>query len=161
MSAGGVTRCVESIRRDTYHPGLTIVDRTWDRRVELLVFGRLHVSVGQLASAVTPKRYTTHLVNTLQVWAQSTMHAEHLPIDDRAKSQIIEHLAAPSPYIATPVFALAFVVKAIDLCDLARLVVSADKRHAFWISYFKSKQQEEGLDAVESAVNKVTWGYVG
>ena len=87
------------------------------------------------------------------------MYTKHPSIHDSSKREIVKHLTAPPPHVTTSILALTFVVKAVYLCDLAGLVVSAYKCHAFRIPHFESEQQEEGLDAVESSINKVTCKY--
>ena len=85
------------------------------------------------------------------------MYAEHPSIDDRSERKIVKHLTAPPPHVATPVLALAFIVEAIDLRNLAGFVVSADKGHTFRIAYFQGEQEEKRLDAVEPPVNEVAY----
>lgn len=61
----------------------------------------------------------TYLVDHLQIGAQTAMHTKDPPIDYGAQSKVIEDLATPAPDIGAGVFALTFVVKAIDLGDLS------------------------------------------
>jgi hypothetical protein len=85
------------------------------------------------------------------------MHAEHPPINYRAQTQIVKHVAAIPPHVARAIFALTLVVKSIDLGDLAGLVVAADEGDAVWIPHFEGEEEKEGLDGVEPAVDKVAW----
>jgi hypothetical protein len=61
------------------------------------------------------------------------------------------------PYIAGAVFAQAFVVETIDGCYLARLVITPDKGDAIGVADLKAEEEEEGFEAVETAVDKVAW----
>ena len=54
------------------------------------------------------------------------MHAEHLLINDRGKRKKVKNFCTVSPDINTTVLAQALIVEAVDLCDLARLMVAAD-----------------------------------
>ena len=83
------------------------------------------------------------------------MHTEDASVDDGAEGEVVEDLATPSPDVTAAVLTLTFVVEAVDLCDLSRLVVSADKGHAFRVSYFESEKEEECFDAVEAAVDEI------
>jgi hypothetical protein len=85
------------------------------------------------------------------------VHPKHSPIHDRPQTQVIKHLTAISPHIATPVLSLTFVVESINLRDLARFMISADEGDSIWIPHFEKKQKEERLDRVESTINKVAW----
>jgi hypothetical protein len=98
----------------------------------------------------------THLVDTLQIRAQPSMHAEHAPVNHSTKREVVKHLAAPSPDVAAPVLALAFVVKAVHLRDLPGLVVASDERHPLRVAHLEGEQQQECLDAVETTINEVT-----
>ena len=98
----------------------------------------------------------THLVYALQAGAKATMHAKDAAVDDGAEGEIVEDLAAPAPDIAAAVLALTLVIEAVDLGDLARLVVAADKGHALRVADLERKEEEEGLDAVEATVYKVS-----
>lgn len=62
------------------------------------------------------------------------MYAKHSAVYDGAQGEVVKHLAAPAPYIRGAVLALAFVVEAVDLCDLAGFVVSSNKGDPFRIS---------------------------
>ena len=83
------------------------------------------------------------------------MNAEHPSIHDRAKRKVVKDLATPSPDVTAPVLSLAFVIKAVHLRDLSRLMVAAYEGHAFGVADFEGEKKEEGFDAVEPAIHKV------
>ena len=83
------------------------------------------------------------------------MDAKDTAVDDGAEGEVIEHLAAPAPDVGRAVLALALVVEAVHLRDLARLVVAANERDALGVAHFEREQKEEGLHAVETAVDEV------
>jgi hypothetical protein len=85
------------------------------------------------------------------------MHAEHPPINHRAQTQIVKHVAAIPPHVARSVFALTLVVEPVNLGDLAGLVVAPNEGDAVWISDFEGEEEKEGLDGVEAAVDKIAW----
>jgi hypothetical protein len=62
------------------------------------------------------------------------MNAKDSAINNSAKREIIKDFTTPSPYITTAVFTLTFVVKAIDLGYLARLVVASNERYSVGIA---------------------------
>lgn len=51
---------------------------------------------------------------------------------------------------------MTFVVKAIDLGDLTRLVVSADEGDTFGVADFEGEKEEEGLYRVEPSIDEIT-----
>jgi hypothetical protein len=86
------------------------------------------------------------------------VHAKHPPVHNRPQRQIVKHVAAIPPNVAAAIFSLTLVVEPIHLRDLPRLVVSADERYAIGIPDFEEQEQEERLDRVETAVDKVACG---
>ena len=62
------------------------------------------------------------------------MQTEHLSIDDGSQGQKIKDLAASFPHGGVAILLLTFLVKAVDLGDLSRLVVSTDERDSVRIS---------------------------
>ena len=100
----------------------------------------------------------THLIDALQVRTESTVDTKDTAVDDSAEGKVVEDLAAPAPDVGGAVLALALVVEAVDLCDLAGLVVAADEGHALGVADLEGEEEEEGLDGVEAAVDEVACG---
>lgn len=83
------------------------------------------------------------------------MHTKHPSIDDRPKREIVKHLTAPPPHVTTAVLPLAFVVEAIHLRNLPRLMVSSDESYAVWVADFESEEKEKGLHAVKTSIDEI------
>ena len=75
-----------------------------------------------------------YLVKGTDFRTQTTVDAEHFAINYRAEDQEIEDLATCFPHRSITILLLAFFVKAVDLCNLARFVVAPDEGHAIRIS---------------------------
>ena len=131
-------------------------DHTLGRRGGLLVSGLWRGSGSWKVKWIYQPDGKTHLIDDLQVWAESTVNAEYSPIHDCTQGQIIKDLTTPSPNVGTRVLSLTFVVKAIDLSDLARLVISTDECNALGVTNFEGEKEEEGLYRVETSIDKVT-----
>ena len=102
-----------------------------------------------------PPDNTAYLVDTVEIRTQTTMNAKHASIHNSTQREVIKDLTAISPHIRRAILPLAFVIEPIHLRNLARLVVSADERDAIRVSHFEREQQQEGLDAVEPAVDEI------
>ena len=75
-----------------------------------------------------------YLVKCTDFRTQPTVDAEHLAINHCTEDQEIKDLATSFPNRGIAVLLLAFFVKSIDLCDLARFVIAPDEGHAIRIS---------------------------
>jgi hypothetical protein len=84
------------------------------------------------------------------------MDAKDAAVHDGTQREIIEDFAAPAPDVAAAVLALTFVVKAVHLRDLPRLVVSTDESYAIRISHFEGQKEKECFDAVEASIHEVS-----
>ena len=71
--------------------------------------------------------YDTDLVDSSNLGAQATMNTEDLTIDDSCEDEEIENLAARLPDRRVAVLLLTLFVEAVDLSDLAGLVVATDE----------------------------------
>ena len=67
------------------------------------------------------------------------MHAQDLVIHDCSKGKEIEDVGAEAPHIGVPVFAKAFIIKAINLCNLSALVVAANESDPFGVSHLQQQ----------------------
>lgn len=76
----------------------------------------------------------TDLVQRADFRAQAAVDAQHLAVDDGCKREKVEHLAAGFPDRCVSVLGLAFLVEAVNLGDLARLVVSTYQGDSVGIS---------------------------
>ncbi len=54
------------------------------------------------------------------------MNAKDLVVDDDAKCKKIEHVREIVPHVGIAIFARAFRIKAVGLCNASRLVVASD-----------------------------------
>ena len=94
--------------------------------------------------------------------AEPAVHRKHAArVDRRRERQVVEAVGAGAPDVGVAVLAHALVVEAVDLGDLAALVVAADQRDAVRVPHLERQQQQEGLDRVEAAVDKVPEEEVG
>jgi hypothetical protein len=102
------------------------------------------------------RRDSTNLINSVHVGAQATMYTKHPAIHHSSKRQVVEYLAAVSPNICAAIFSLAFVIEAVHLGYLTRLVVSSYQRYPVGVPHFERQEKQKCLNGVEATVNKVT-----
>lgn len=62
--------------------------------------------------------YDSDLVDSSDLWAETTMNAENLAIYDCSQNQKIKDLATCLPYRCISILLLTFLVESVDLRDL-------------------------------------------
>lgn len=96
-----------------------------------------------------------NLVEVLDGRRQPAVHAEYFAVDDRRKAEVVEDLRAVPPHGRRSVLAQALIVKAVDLCDLARLMVAPDQRDSVRIAHLQRQQQQKRLHTIVAAVHEI------
>lgn len=83
------------------------------------------------------------------------MDAEHTSIDDSPQAEVVKNIAAVPPNVDRSVLALTLVIKAVDLGDLPRLMVTPNEGNAIWVADFQGKKKEERFDGIEASIDKI------
>lgn len=78
-----------------------------------------------------------NLVKCVNTGRQSTMHAEYCFVHCGRQGQKVHNLGTVAPNVNRAVFAQTFVIEAIDLGDLARLMIASDQRDALLVSHLQ------------------------
>lgn len=74
------------------------------------------------------------------------MEAEDLVFNQGGQGEVVEEVGENLPHVGVAVFAEAFVVEAVDLCDLARLVVASQDGNALGVADLEGDEERHGLD---------------
>jgi len=123
--------------------------------VNVLGVGPHEVAHGALVRHLDLAVQHADLVQRVDGGRQAAVHAEDAVLDERGEREVVKDVDAVAPHVDGAVLAQALVVEAVDLRDLARLVVAADERDAVGVAHLEREQQQERLDAVVAAVHKV------
>lgn len=108
--------------------------------------------VGNLLLAVE----SADLIKGVDRGRETTVDAENLVINDCSQCQIVEDLSAVAPNINRTVLSKALIVKAVDLGDLTRLVVSSDEGNSLGVSHFEGKEQQERFNGRITSVDEIS-----
>ena len=85
------------------------------------------------------------------------MKAEDLVLDEGSEGEKVEQICKIFPDVGVAVLPQALIVEAIDLSDLARLVVTSQDSDALWVSNFEGDQQSNGLHGEVASINVVAY----
>jgi hypothetical protein len=84
------------------------------------------------------------------------MKTEYLVIDQSGKRQVVEQICEVFPNIGITIFAQAFIVEAVHLCNLTRFVVATKNSDSGRISDLERDEEGDGLDGIIASINVVT-----
>lgn len=85
------------------------------------------------------------------------MQAEDLVLDKGGEGEEIEEIGEVLPHVRVAILSKAFVVKSIDLRDLAGLVISSEDGDTLGVADLKAHKEGDRLDGVVAAVDIVAW----
>ena len=83
------------------------------------------------------------------------MQAENLVLDKGSKREIVKEIGEVFPDVSIAVFTETFVVEAVDLSNLAGLVVAAEDGDAMGVADFQGDKEGNGFDGEVATVNVV------
>jgi hypothetical protein len=83
------------------------------------------VTEGTFVGYFNPTVNQPSLVKTLYIWAQSTMDTENTSIYYCPDAKIVKYISAIAPRTSITVLPYRLVVKPVDCCDLASLMVAS------------------------------------
>lgn len=95
------------------------------------------------------------VVERVDAGRQASVQAEDLVVDEGCEGQVVEEIGEVLPHVCVAVFPEALVVEAVDLGDLARLVVAAEDSDAPGVADLQGDQQGDCLNRVISSVDVV------
>mmetsp|Transcript_48227 Transcript_48227/g.114762 ORF Transcript_48227/g.114762 Transcript_48227/m.114762 type:complete len:205 (+) Transcript_48227:163-777(+) len=98
--------------------------------------------VGDLDEAVQ----LLHVLDPVQRRRKAAVGAEDGVVDNRGEGEVVEEVGEALPYVRAAVLADALVVEAVDLGDLARLVVSAQDRDPVRVPELEEHDEGDALD---------------
>ena len=85
------------------------------------------------------------------------MQAKDLVLDEGGEGQVVEEIGEVFPDVCVAVFTEAFVIEAVDLGDLAGLVVATEDGYSLGVANFEGDEQGDGLDGEVTTVDVVTY----
>jgi len=95
------------------------------------------------------------LINCLAIGRQSAVDAPNLAVNEGGDAQAVKDIATELPRIPVPVLSLALIVKAINLCDLATFVISAQKNNVLRVLGLEEEQERPRLNRIVAPVNVI------
>lgn len=87
---------------------------------------------------------------------KAAVQTEDLFFDEGSEGEIVKEISEVPPHAGVPVFAEAFIVESVYLCDLTTLVVAAEDGDAILVSDLKSDKKRHDLNRVIPSIDVVT-----
>ena len=84
------------------------------------------------------------------------MQTENLIFNDSSQGQVVEEVSQEFPNICVAILSHALVVKAINLSDLARFMVTSQNADSVSVANFEANEQRHSLNRVVASVHVVT-----
>lgn len=84
------------------------------------------------------------------------MKTKDLILNQRREGEVVEEVGEILPNVCIAILAQAFVVKAVDLSNLTRLVVTTKDGYSLRIANLESYKQGDSFDRKVATVNIVT-----
>lgn len=98
---------------------------------------------------------SSDVVQGVDGWGETAVEAEDLVVDKGGEWEVVEEVGEVLPDVGVAVLAEALVVEAVDLGDLAGLVVSTEDGDALWVADLEGNEESDGLDGVVATVDVV------
>ena len=97
-----------------------------------------------------------NIVESVDRGTQTTVKAENLVFNESGEGKVVEEIGEIFPDIGVAVFAQTFVVKSIDLCNLAGFVVSTENSDTLGVTDLKADEERDRFNRVVTTVHVVT-----
>jgi hypothetical protein len=88
---------------------------------------------------------SSDVVQSVYAWRKTSVEAKDLVVDKSCEREVVEKICEILPYVCIAILSKAFVIKSVDLCDLAGLVVSTEDGDALRITDFKGNEESNGF----------------
>lgn len=95
------------------------------------------------------------IVECVDARGETSVEAEDLVVDESGERKVVEKIGEVFPHVRISVLSEAFIVEAVHLGDLTRLVVATKDGNPLWVSDFQGHKKGHCLDGVVSTVNVV------
>lgn len=84
------------------------------------------------------------------------MQTEDLVVDESGQGEVVEQVGEVFPHVCVSVLSETFIVEAVDLGNLTRLVVSAEDGDALRVADLEGDEEGDSLDGEVASVDIVT-----
>lgn len=99
------------------------------------------------------------VIKRVDAWGQTAVQTEDLVVDEGGQGEVVEEVCEVLPDVCVSVLSETLVVEAVDLGDLARLVVSTEDSDALRVSDLQGDEQGDRFDGKVASIDIITCAY--
>jgi hypothetical protein len=135
-----------------------------ERDTTIILTPSLDVLVGIRPEKITQKtsvwnvggsHYTLNLLKRAKLWAQATMHAKNLLIDESCNGEAIEAVSESLPKLDV-IAALALIIESINTINGGALMVSTEEEEVLGVLNLIGQEEAHCLEGLLATVDIVT-----
>lgn len=119
--------------------------------------GPEQVAHGTLVGHLLYPVQRANVVERVNAGGETTVQTEDLAVDEGGEGKVVKEVGEVLPDIGVAVLAQALVVEAVDLGDLAGLVVATQDGDALGIADLERNKESNSLDGEVATIDVVTW----
>ena len=96
------------------------------------------------------------VVKCINTWGETSVKTENLIVDESCEREVVEEIGEVLPYVGIAILSETFIVEAVHLSNLTRLVVTTEDGDALRISDLESNEQRDCFDGVIASIDVVS-----